>query len=74
MRRVALSLAGLMLALAVAPAALAVDVLEQVPRDALGFVVVRNLARTDARVSRLIATVKVALPGPLMMIRGSSVA
>jgi len=45
------------------------DVLEQVPRDALGLVVVRNLAETDAKAGQVLAAFGSRLPGPLALLK-----
>src|SRR3972149_1048917 len=46
----------------------AAEVLDQVPRDALGLVVVRKLAQSDARIGQLFRDARVNLPGPLGML------
>lgn len=45
------------------------EVLEQVPRDALGFIVVRNLAEFDAKASLVLGAVGSRLPGPLALLK-----
>ncbi len=53
-----------------APAALhAADLLDEVPNDALGFVVVHNLSAFDAKVGRLATTLHHNLPRPLELLQ-----
>src|SRR5882672_7923002 len=56
-------------ALAFATIAQAASVVDQVPRDSLGFVVVRNLLQTDAKVAKAARALRVAIPAPLTMIK-----
>ena len=62
-------LVALSLLLLAAATARAEDVLQQVPRDALGFLVVRNLDSADAKATRLFKALRARLPGPLAMLR-----
>jgi hypothetical protein len=62
-------LVSLSILIATAQIATAADVLQQVPRDALGFAVVRDLGRFDARATKLMGAAQVALPGPLLLVR-----
>jgi hypothetical protein len=45
------------------------NVLGQVPRDALGIVVVRNLSQVDAKVGKVLGAVGSRLPGPLALLK-----
>jgi hypothetical protein len=45
------------------------DVLQNVPRDALGFVVIRNLSASDQKVQRLISNLQTEAIGPLAFLR-----
>lgn len=45
------------------------ELLDQVPRDALGFVVVRNLAETDAKAGLVLGAAGSRLPGPLALLK-----
>lgn len=55
-----------------AAAACAAEVLDQVPHDALGFVVVRNLSQTDARVGQALGAAGSRLPGPLALLKSTT--
>jgi hypothetical protein len=55
--------------LAFATSAQAASVVDQVPRDSLGFVVVRNLSQTDAKIARAAGALRVAIPSPLTMLK-----
>ncbi len=46
------------------------DVLQNVPGDAQAFVVVKNLAATDAKVSQLLRSLQVEFPGMLTFVKG----
>jgi hypothetical protein len=61
--------ATVLLVIALAPAALAADVLNQLPGDALGCVVVKRLAATDAKLDRLLNRIEIDFPGPLAFLR-----
>jgi hypothetical protein len=62
-------LTGLIASLLVTAASCAAaSVLDQVPRDALGVIVVRNLSEADAKGARLLSTLGVPLPGPLTLL------
>ncbi len=47
----------------------AADVLQHVPHDALGFVVIKNLAATDTKVDRLLKTLNSPYPSPLVFLK-----
>ncbi len=47
----------------------AADVLDEVPRDALGVVVVRDLSQSDAKAAKLLTALGTKLPGPLAMLQ-----
>jgi hypothetical protein len=47
----------------------AADVLDNVPDRAVGLLVVRHLAATDAKVQRLLASVRADIPGPLSLLQ-----
>ena len=57
------------LVIVLAPATQAADVLSQVPRDALGVVVLRNLPQSDAKAAQLLKALGTPLPGPLAMLK-----
>lgn len=46
--------------------------LQQVPNDALGFLIVRNLAATDAKARNLFDALQIRLPGPMTMLRATA--
>lgn len=50
-------------------ASLGADVLQNVPNDAQGFVVVKNLAATDSKVQQLLTSVQADFPSPLAFLR-----
>ena len=50
----------------------AAEVLRNVPANALGFVIVRNLERVDADVERLIRNVQFAFPPPLVFLKATA--
>ena len=71
-RNLACLLLILLLALATATRASDVldsDVLKQVPRDALGLVVVRNLSQADAKAGKVLGAIGSRLPGPLALLK-----
>ena len=69
MTRARLKLASLLL-LALAPAITrAADILQEVPRDALGFVVLHNLSGVDAKVAQLSTQLDRGLPRPLAFLK-----
>lgn len=45
------------------------EILAQVPRDALGLLVVRNLAETDAKAGQVLGAFGSRLPGPLALLK-----
>ena len=47
----------------------AADVLQNVPHDALGFVVLKNLTATDTKFDRLLKTLNVDYPSPLVFLK-----
>ncbi|MCI0333085.1 MAG: hypothetical protein L0228_07670 [Planctomycetes bacterium] len=47
----------------------AADVLQHVPHDALGFVVIKNLDATDTKVDRLLKTLSSPYPSPLVFLK-----
>ena len=54
---------------ALATAARADSVLDEVPYDALGFVVVRSLSQTDAKAGRILSALGSRLPGPVTLLK-----
>jgi hypothetical protein len=48
---------------------IAASIVDQVPRDALGFVLVRNLSQADAKIAKAMSTLRTPLPAPLSMIK-----
>jgi hypothetical protein len=46
----------------------AADILQNVPRDALGIVVIKNLHATDTKVAQLLKTFNARYPSPLVFI------
>ncbi len=50
----------------------AADVLRNVPNDALGFVVVNNLAATDGKIDKLLKTIQADSPGPLAFLEAAT--
>jgi hypothetical protein len=71
-RRIA-SRVGTFLVLFCAPlASYAADILHNLPIDSLGFVVVRNLASTDAKILKLLRTVEGPNLGPLMFLQAAT--
>ncbi|MEX0612594.1 MAG: hypothetical protein WD738_24030 [Pirellulales bacterium] len=63
----------LLLSLLIRPVAIrAADVQQNVPADALGFVVVKNLAATDAKVQQLLKRIEAPLPGPLAFVKAAT--
>jgi hypothetical protein len=59
----------LILVFVVAAAARGESVLDQVPRDALGFAIIRNLSDTDAQVSKSLTALGSRFPGPLALLK-----
>jgi len=59
----------LVVLLAAPPAARAASVLEQVPRDALGLALVRNLSQVDAKAGKVLGALGSRLPGPLALLK-----
>lgn len=59
---------GLLL-LAYTTSAHAASVLDQVPKDALGFVTVRNLTQADAKLDKAFGALRLPLPAPLTVIK-----
>jgi hypothetical protein len=55
--------------LAVSPTTLAADVLQNVPHDALGFIVLKNLTATDTNVDQLLRTLNAEYPSPLIFLK-----
>jgi hypothetical protein len=64
-----LSICLSLLLLAPAWPGLAASVVDQVPRDALGFVLVRNLSLADAKIAKAMGSLRLPLPAPLSMIK-----
>jgi hypothetical protein len=63
----------LLVLLLVAPAVSgAAELLDQVPRDALGFAVVHNLSQADARAGKVLAELGSRLPGPLALLKSAA--
>lgn len=59
--------------LAAAPHAIrAANVLDNVPNDALGLVVVKDLGATDKKAARLLETLKLQFPGPLALLKSAT--
>lgn len=48
------------------------SVVDQVPKDVLGFVAVHNLAQADAKLGRAFAALKFPIPAPLAVIKAAS--
>jgi hypothetical protein len=48
------------------------DVLQNVPQDALGFVVVKNLSATDGKIAQLFKTLGVEFPAPLAFLQATA--
>lgn len=46
----------------------AADIVQNVPHDALGFIVVKNLAATDVKVAQLLKTLNAEYPSPLVFL------
>jgi hypothetical protein len=61
-----LAVALLLIAIRIADAA---EILQQVPRDALGLAVVRNLSEADAKAGRALSAVGSRFPGPLALLK-----
>lgn len=69
-RRQFLAKVASLLLLAISPmASRGSDVLQNVPPDALGFVVIRNIAKTDAKLAQLIKAFQSEFPGPLAFLK-----
>lgn len=60
---------ALTLALAVNGEVHGADLLDQVPQDALGLVVVRNLAESDSKAGKILSATGSRLPGPLALLK-----
>jgi hypothetical protein len=65
--RFSICLASLVLAAALP--ALASPIVNQVPRDALGFLLVRNLTQTDAKIAKAVNDLRLPLPSPFTIIK-----
>jgi hypothetical protein len=64
---------GLLLLLSVFPAAARpADVLQNVPNDALGFVVIKNMSATDAKIEKLLTALHVEFPAPLTFLASAT--
>jgi hypothetical protein len=50
----------------------AADILQNVPNDALGFVVVKNLDATDVKVDQLLKTLSLGYPSPLVFLKAAT--
>jgi hypothetical protein len=48
---------------------LAASLIDQVPRDALGFTLVRNLSQADAKIAKSVSDLRLPLPSPLALIK-----
>jgi hypothetical protein len=72
MRPAKIFASGALLLLFVSPAALcAAEVLKNVPGDALGFVVVRNLSAIDRKTQQLIGNLQLPVVSPLEFLQGT---
>jgi hypothetical protein len=69
-KRIALLASALILSVGVR-ASFGADILQNVPPDALGFVVVRNAGDTDAKVQRLLASLKSNFASPLALLQSA---
>jgi hypothetical protein len=68
-RQFRLSICLLSVLLTAASTAVADSIVDQVPQDALGFGVVRNLSQADARIAKAMSALRAPLPAPLAMIK-----
>jgi hypothetical protein len=66
-RRFAILAIGILI-LAQHPTTRAADVLQNVPHDALGFAVIKNLSATDMKVGKLLAKFNAQYPSPLVFL------
>jgi hypothetical protein len=62
-------LASLALIASLAPSLRAADVLEQVPPEALGFVIINDLAKTDVKVAQLVERLNLPYMPPLVFLK-----
>lgn len=69
MRRHRFLVGAVAILLAAAAVADSAEVLQQVPRDALGLIVVRNLAEFDANAGRVLGAFGSRVPGPLALLK-----
>jgi hypothetical protein len=64
--------AFLLLGLIHVAAGQAASVVDQVPKDALGFVAVHNLAQADTKIGNAFAALKFPIPAPLAVVKAAS--
>jgi hypothetical protein len=67
-RILARSIAAILLFVIATGATRAADVLQNVPNDALGFLVINNMSASDAKIAKLLASLKVKFPPPLAFV------
>jgi hypothetical protein len=51
------------------PTVRAADILDNVPNDALGFIVIKNVGNTNDKTEQLLASLKLQFPGPLALLK-----
>jgi hypothetical protein len=66
-RRITILILGALIAILARPSR-ADDVLQHVPSDALGFVVINNLGSTDGKIADLLKTLNLEYPSPLVFL------
>jgi hypothetical protein len=71
-RCISITIGALLLLTASEHVCRAADVLQHVPGDALGLVVIRDLAATDAKVQRLLNRIQLRSIGPLAFLRATT--